>query len=352
MKKWGWISILVLVLLLTVGCGKGEEKADANDDEKKSEETEPEENEKELGDFNINFDGEVKEEENLFIIDGESNLLSDARVSGEVVVDDGETVFSDTSELVADDGTFHMELDHHQYGDGEIVIRFEFEGMQEDEIKRHYGEKGQNLEGPYVYKYSSSQDDNLRKAEVKIPYLSEGSNDLAIKAPEWEELPDDYGDPRVWIEADEVTEDGEFFYISGKSNLIEGAQLEVKYGGNRGETRVLPDGTFDFKFDYEYREDTELEIMFKPYDYSQWNDVEETYGKSGQKLVGNLVETKDYSTDQYARKVVEWDESGADMTDSQDDEEAEEDIDADQDNDEMENENDDEDADEEEEDEE
>src|SRR5690625_789275 len=341
MKKWSWIiTVLFLVLILAVGCGTDdEETVDADDEEENTEEDMEEEN-TELGDYEVQFSGDVKEEDNVFIIDGKSNLLKDARIIGEVVVDDGETVFSDTSELVTEDGSFHMELDHHEYGDAEIFIRFEFEGMQEDEIKRHYGEKGQNLEGPFIYKYSTNLDDNLRKAEVRIPYQTGEQNDLAIKAPECEELPDDYGDPRVWIETEEVTEDGEFFYITGKSNLIEGAELEAQYAGNRGKTRVLPDGTFDLKFDYEYREDQELLILFKPYDYSQWNDVQEAYGKSGQNLVGNLVATKDYSTDQYIRKVVDWDDNesdfGGDDEDREDDEidaeDEEQDIDDEEDN--------------------
>lgn len=337
MKKWGWvISMLALVLLLAVGCGKeSEEEAAADRDKKKSEEKESEESETELGDFNISFTGEVKEEEDRFIIDGESNLLPDARIIGEVVVDDGETVFSDTSELIAEDGTFHIELDHHKYGDGEIIIRFEFEGMQEDAIKRHYGEKGQNLEGPFVYKDTDSFEDNVRKAEVRIPYLAGESNDLAIKAVEWEEKPDDYGDPRVWIEAEEVTEDGEFFYIKGKSNMMEGALLKVKYANNRGEARVMPDGTFDFKFDYEYLENQEIEIIFEPFDFMQPNDVHETYGKNGQKLVGNLVATQDYSSNQYILKVVDWDESGAGKDNSQDGEETNDEEDEEQDQNDM-----------------
>ena len=74
---------------------------------------------------------------------------------GEVLVDDGEEVFADTTELVEDDGTFYMELDHHQYGEAEIVVRFDFESVQDDEIKRHYGEKGQKLEGPFIYKHKA-----------------------------------------------------------------------------------------------------------------------------------------------------------------------------------------------------
>lgn len=320
MRKWSLlIAVFSLVLIIAVGCGKDSEEVEADDEKEDVKEEEKEEvSASDLGDFDIQFSGDVKEEDESFIIDGESNLLPDTRITGEIVVDDGETVFADTSELITEDGTFHMELDHHEYGDAEISIRFDFEGTQEDEIKRHYGEKGQNLEGPFIHKYSTNSDDNLRKAEVNIPYESGGTNDLAIKAPEWQELPDDMGDPRVWIEADEVTEDGEFFYITGSSNIIEGAEIKAEYGGNRTKTNILPDGTFEMKLDYEYLEDKDLLILFHPEDYNQYNEIHETYGEEGQKLVGNLV-TKDKHTDkQFVEKVVDWDESGSDPEEEDD----------------------------------
>src|SRR5699024_3661727 len=144
----------------------------------------------ELGDYNIKFAGEVVEEGDKFIIDGESNLIPDSRLVGEVVVDEGETVFSDTSELVEEDGSFHMELDHQEYGDGEIIIRFDFDNVQEGDVNGHYGEKGQKLEGPFIYRHKE-YDGILNKAEVRMTYDSEGENDLTIQAPDWLEKPED-----------------------------------------------------------------------------------------------------------------------------------------------------------------
>lgn len=43
----------------------------------------------------------------------------------------------------------------------------------------------------------------MKKAEVTVSYEPNGENDLTIKAPEWYDLPEDYGDPRVWIEVEE-----------------------------------------------------------------------------------------------------------------------------------------------------
>lgn len=307
-------SILVLTFLV-VGCSsmlQGEETADTSSSEAETAEA-AEKKETNLGDYQVDLQGEIQEEEDQFIINGQSNLLPGSRIVGEVVVDEGETVYSDTSELVQEDGSFYMELEHHQYGEAEIVVRFDFESVQDDEIKRHYGDKGQNLEGPFIYKHETF-DGIMKKAEAKISYEPNGQNDLTIKAPEWYDLPEDYGDPRVWIEVDEISEDGEFFYIHGRSNILEGSEIKVKYKNNRGSTRINPDGSFDLKFDYEYLEDQDIVITFEPSGF-QWNEIEEAYGASGQKLVGNLVVQDRFNKDkQYIEKRIPWDKSAAESS--------------------------------------
>lgn len=291
-KYWIWVAALLVAVLLA-GCGgaengevDAEEKTTGSDNDKKKSKKK---NDK-LGDLNIVLAGDIIEEEDRFIIEGKSNLLPGSRVVGEVLVDEGEEVFSDTTELVDEDGTFHMELNHHKYGEAEIVVRFEFEGVQEDEIKRHYGEKGQKLEGPFIYKHKVFNG-ILKKAEARVPYEPGAKNELTIQAPEWNELPEDYGDPRVWIEVDELTNDGEFFYLKGRSNLLEGSEIRAEYRNNRDTTQVQPDGSFAFKVDYEYLEDQGFIISFRPSNF-QWNEIEEAYGEKGQKLVGNLVKSE------------------------------------------------------------
>ncbi|MEI3611159.1 hypothetical protein [Pseudogracilibacillus sp. SO30301A] len=36
-------------------------------------------------------------------------------------------------------------------------------------------------------------------------------------------LPNDNGDLRVWFEVDKITEDGEYFYLKGRTNLLKGS---------------------------------------------------------------------------------------------------------------------------------
>lgn len=58
------------------------------------------------------------------------------------------------------------------------------------------------------------------------------------------------------------------------------------------------------KIEYKYIEDKDFVIEFDP--LWQWNEIEEAYGSNGQKLVGDLVTTNQFSDKQYIEKIVEW----------------------------------------------
>lgn len=302
------VGLFSFMLLFLVACGGGEaatgdEESSGNSEKKETEEQEEEkEAENELGDFNVELSGEVVEEGDKFVINGSSNLIPGSRLVAENWVSEDE-LFSDTTELVQDDGTFTMQLDHHQYGESEIIIKFDFDNVQDDPVKRHYGEEGQNLEGPFIYKHEVFGD-VYKKAQAKVHFNPNEESDLTIKAPDWYDLPEDYGDPRIWIEVDEITEDGEFFYLHGRSNILEGAEIKGSFGNNRDTTQIKPDGSFDLKIEYKYIEDKDFVIEFDP--LWQWNEIEEAYGSNGQKLVGDLVTTNQFSDKQYIEKIVEW----------------------------------------------
>src|SRR5699024_11624854 len=92
------------------------------------------------------------EAEDKIIIHAESNLLPDSRVMGEVSVGEDE-YFADTVEVVQDDGTFYMEIDHHHLDEETaVVVTFSFEDMQEDKIKSHYVDGGEKWGEPAFYK--------------------------------------------------------------------------------------------------------------------------------------------------------------------------------------------------------
>ncbi|MGM8365959.1 OmpA family protein [Virgibacillus sp. W0181] len=358
------ISFALIILLVLASCGAPEEDGEAEEvdaekpkEEQKSEETEeeaqepeeepkeaetdpqPEEKEEmedgkaaedspdvELGDYEVFIGGEMIEKEDNIIINGESNLLPGARVIGEVSVGDEEDkqYFADTTEIIQDDGTFHMEIANHNLDEEtEVAVKFHFDGQQDDGIIRHYGDRGQELEGPYIYKHQGEvgggNPQNIFK-QAKATATFEPGKEKAVrhfKEPDWHPIPEDMGDPRIWIEVDEINNDKEFFYLQGRSNLVEGSNIFVNYGSNRlDETRILPDGSFYLKFPYEYKEDTPFEIDFKPSHHSQWNEVEERYGKEGQKLVGDLVVQDKYSDKQYVQKVIEQESAEIEVPDN------------------------------------
>lgn len=314
------IAILTLTTFMLLACSSDHKDKQVNLEDKTEKTNENQQTE--LGDYHVSLKGEIKETADHFIVEGKSNLLPESRIVGELVVDDGDTIFSDTSELVQQDGSFKLELEHHQYGEAEIVIRFDFENAQNEEIQRHYGDKGQKLEGPFIYKHDSF-DGIMKKAEASVSYTPNEENTLLIQEPEWYEKPEDYGDPRVWIEVKDITDDGEYFYVHGISNLLEGSEITINYKGNRDQTLVKPDGSFDFTFDYEYLEDEELVISFEP-SFIQWNEIQEAYGENGQKLIGNLVVSDEYNREkQYIEKRIPMDDYHLKHDSNEEDEEDE-----------------------------
>lgn len=270
-NKTGLAFIFICCLLVLVGCSEKQ------------------------GDLNVQLGGKVEETDDQIIIEGKSNLLPGSRVNGVVFVN-GDEPFSESTELVGEDGTFRMELDHHRYGDAEVAVTFDFlDSVQDEEIIEHYGEGGGKLEGPYVYvveDWDNSDPKANKKAEVRLPLaFDDEATTHTFEEPEWEERPDDYGDPRVWIEVDEITDDKEYFYVKGHTNLLEGSEMKGYYESSfrDDKTRVNPDGTFELQIEYYYAENEPFVITFNP--SGQWSTIKEAYGDSGEKLVGSLVDT-------------------------------------------------------------
>lgn len=264
-----------------------------------------------IGDYEIYLGGELIEKENVIEIQGESNLIPGSRVVGQVSVGE-EEILADTTELVDEDGSFSMKIQKPNLKEeATVMVMFHFDGHQEDEVKRHYGDRGQELTGPYIYKHkgkvgNGSPQNIYQMAKVETSFVP--GEDMAVrqfKEPNWYEVPEDMGDTRVWIEVEEINNDENYFYLHGRSNLLEGSILKGEYAGNRDETSVKPDGSFDMMFEYVYKEDESFVIEFDPSYYNQWNIIEETYGSTGQKLVGELVVQNKWNDNQTIVKEEE-----------------------------------------------
>ena len=301
------VSVLFISLLI-IGCSS-DNRNENNQDTSENNVTEDDvtNNMQSQGDYEIHLGGEMIETENGIIIEGESNLLPGSYVTGEVKVveknvsmyllDSTEELdfFADETEIVKDDGSFYLELEHPKMNKETIVsVKFTLDEDQNEEVLHHYGNQGEKLEGPFIYQHVNKEKGYDRKninqkAEVTTTFTPNKDNKAVrqFQEPNWSDIPDDMGDPNVWIEVDEVNDDGSYQYIHGRSNLIEGSRLIIKPGLMKvAETAIEKDGSFYFKYDYKERDSTV--IIFDPSDL-QWGIVEETYGETGQKLEGELA---------------------------------------------------------------
>src|SRR5690606_16929359 len=116
-------------------------------------EEEEEETTHQQGDYNVFLGGEVIETEDKIIIQGESNLIPGSRVIGEVSVGKNVRYFlrpkvqdydfiADTNELVDENGNFYMEIEHPGLNnETEVTVKFHFDGQQNDDVIRHYGDR-------------------------------------------------------------------------------------------------------------------------------------------------------------------------------------------------------------------
>ena len=149
----------------TVEENEEDDESTTENEEMIEEEDESDDDRPKQGDYNVYLGGEVIETDDKIIIHGESNLIPGSRVVGEVAVGKNVRYFinprvedydflADTSELVDEDGNFYMEIEHPGLNaETEVTVKFHFDGQQNDDVIRHYGDRGQNLEGPYIYKH-------------------------------------------------------------------------------------------------------------------------------------------------------------------------------------------------------
>ncbi|MEC5423557.1 OmpA family protein [Virgibacillus sp. C22-A2] len=322
MKK---LLIILVIGMILAGCSKDEDSTSkANDETEEVKETEEEstdmktteESETEteaeeipgLGDLEIKLHGKAIIDEDKIIVEGESNLLPGSRLFSNGISDDGfaSATFIDGAEVM-DDGSFSFEFS----GVGKsTTVKLKVVNNREETIEQ-YGEFLENATGPQVYLTDTHGVFEV-KVEFHIDVMEEMPYTIPIEIPEWNEKPDNYGEPEVWMEA-EVDSDHRYLYFHGTSNLMEGAQV----GGNLmhesgiivpfsfGHTRVNPDGTFEFRVPYTtLRQGMYMPIRYQP-DRNTWEDVIAVYGEQGENLKGDLIEQDGDS--QYAELIVKLD---------------------------------------------
>lgn len=273
---------------------------------------------KELIDEEISLEGKVFIEEDRIRVQGTTNLIEGTVLMGRLF----HSPFSDTKRgstrtnkheltTVNADGTFAMNflfsefsnrdfLEVYDQSDIEVLVEVHTRSgsRQDDEILAVYGEFGENFTGPFVHQYQYRNDVMQRIYAPVHVFIGGDVTEYEITAPNWEPLPDDYGETEIWIDID-ITNDHRFFYVKGKS--LEGTKLEGGYYSNptrlqpqdtfRNQTFVLPDGTFLLRV--AYRDITEEGFIYihsrGDYQHNPRNTVREVYGENFEHLSGDYV---------------------------------------------------------------
>ncbi|NGQ95285.1 hypothetical protein G3578_08895 [Brevibacillus sp. SYP-B805] len=250
------------------------------------------------GNLQVSMQATVEEKDGYLVVKGTSNLLSGAKVSGNVDAE-GYAMFgySDTAE-VDPDGSFQLFIKKPNLNQQvELTVTFNPK-MQIPELQQHYGENGDKLQGDAVYQYQDDDKSIKKKVELKGYFHPRKDHPLklALEMPKWEK-PADYGSPEVWIKP-ELRKDERLIYVHATSNLLEGSQVTggveipgyVTFGYSATKY-VNPDGSFDLSIPYpKDSKNMYVELVFKPRE-DAWQTVKENYGEKGEKLAGKWVKT-------------------------------------------------------------
>ncbi|MCG7344143.1 hypothetical protein MHZ92_08365 [Sporosarcina sp. ACRSL] len=320
------ITALFIALLL-VGCTKETDQGEAeaaktpdedvvtSEEENAEESVEGETDEEEeieiikpaehLGGMDIEFSGTASIEGGEIKVEGQTNLLEGTKLYIDMNWVEGVLIGGNRTAIVERDGSFTYETKLPDKVDGLITMEVKFEpASQNKEIKEHYGESGENLEGPFIRQYDYKMKEIVYHKASAIVVLprEEGLVEVEITPPNWNK-PDDYGSTTIRIEPTKVVKDEQYIYVDGESNLLEGTNLRGRAilpgyitSGFIGHTNVNPDGSFSIIFenpetDSRIKNLDEYEITIETnMSNTLFATAVEKYGEDGEKMTGDLVE--------------------------------------------------------------
>ncbi|MDN4493040.1 OmpA family protein [Ureibacillus aquaedulcis] len=310
-----WLSLILLAIFLLVGCesnGETQSKEEENSDGTSLVDAEQkagsENQEDETNPTDIQLSGEVVNENGKLTVNGKSNLMEGTIVEIDWLdrpfsVRNPICLLCDKGTEVDENGDFTFEIPTDLKDNGYVLVTMEvvLGGLaQTDEVKAVYGEHGENLEGPFVYKHEII-DEEYQKIFASTLVMPGGEETVyPIETPKREEVPDDYGSTDVWVET-ELTNDHHYFYVKGKSNLIEGTEMVASYFSSEeaavaqnwisSNANVVSDGSFSLQVPYDTITETGyLVITSKPKSsHILQTKMNETYGESFERMSGEQV---------------------------------------------------------------
>ncbi|MCG7334943.1 hypothetical protein MHZ95_06610 [Sporosarcina sp. ACRSM] len=256
------------------------------------------------GELDVWFEGDVSLDGQKLTVKGLTNLLPESKLYFLMDGIEAQLIGGNMIAFVEDNGEFLYETTLPESFDGLFTLEVKFEpAIQNDAIKEHYGESGENLQGEFIRVYADTQSEvDYKKAAVQIEMAQQdGQKEREIEPPVWE-VPTDYGETEIWMEPT-ITKDDRYVYIDAKSNLLEGTQMKSRASipgyitsGFIGTTYVNPDGSFRLIFknpesDKRIKDLQDYEIILEPQiENSMSARVAATYGKNGEHFTGKLVE--------------------------------------------------------------
>lgn len=264
-------------------------------------------------DIEVSLAGKAKLEDQVLELDVETNLIKGTTVSIHLYsIDDMRSHIKDPKFIhLKNETSFTDEFDiPSEYKSGfEVEIKFSPDYPEESHYAELYGAKGEKLTGPFVHLIEYlSKDDIYKEANVKFYVLPDKQGRFETKFDEPDlSFPDDLGDTSIRLEA-EAKADDQYLYVTGESNLLEGAIMNVSVVDKNEDyidlgsfAKTNPDGSFDLVYEFGKEVNEEQDkfalILFSPLELSaSW--IIEAYGENGEKMEGNLVK------DNYVRLLI------------------------------------------------
>ena len=200
-QQFKMIFTTLFIAILLVGCSEksdeGEAEAavtpeenveiEATEEENVEEPTEEETAEEDeieiikpaehLGDMEIELAGTVTMDGRKLTVAGETNLLEGTKLYIDMDWVEGALFGGNRTAIVEPDGSFTYETELPEDVDGMVTLEVKFEpARQNKEIKEHYGESGENLEGPFIRQYDYKMKEIVyykASAIVELPFEEE-----------------------------------------------------------------------------------------------------------------------------------------------------------------------------------
>lgn len=310
--------ILSIGFLFVLAACSGEESVNTDDTENEAamdEATEEEEAEdpaetdasEEAASTNEEFEFEavIEASDDAITLTGTSNLHEGTVISARMFSDPFRIrppIGTGQRTEVDENGAFTFQFTppsiEHRFMDVELTMD---PSHQPDDLSALYGELGEHLTGAQVYQTETFQREEGQKLYGnKTIFITDDQKQFHITPPDREEGPSDYGENEIWVETT-VTNDHQYFYIEGRTNLIEGTSLKGDYYSSDSasipqnwvsfKTTVEPDGTFLMRLGYSdlkaegfiQLESDAMNLNLLP------GQAEELYGENYENISGEFV---------------------------------------------------------------